>query len=108
MDVIDWKSLYEISDGASGVYLLEWEDGVLKYGSATDIHARTDELTQLRAEQVESRVETVFGTLARDPEAVEHVIDYIFEDSVGGWIIDGTSIKTVLRQTEGKTVSDSS
>lgn len=108
MDKINWKVLDDISrpiEGASGVYLLEWEDGTLKYGSADDIHSKADEMARSWTEQTGYPIVGTFGTVADDPEAIEYVIGQTLDESIGGWIIDGTSIKEILRNTQGKSLS---
>lgn len=102
METINWQPLNEIEPGSPGVYLIEWSDGVVKYGRSDNIQQRVNKHLKLKRKVGRAEVEIQFGCKTENHKSAENVIAETMPFGNTEWLSDGVySALQVLQATEG-------
>ena len=101
-DKIEWAPLEEMPDEASGVYLLIWGDGVMKFGASQNIHARaeTHHRTKRQTSPDKVHLEHAFGYQTSERHAAERALRKEISFGSTEWVVPDEPMQ-VVTETNG-------
>lgn len=103
---IDWIPLSNVASDTSGVYLIEWSDGTVKYGRSKDVRKRVRKHRRRKERVSSASAVKLFAAELQNPVGGERVIRHTLgvEEE---WLTSGEwTAKQIRRVTQGKEVED--